>query len=237
MNDAASAASVDNGESSGSAVRYYKRDFWIKENQKHIPAHYRLQKASRIVNKVAAGRECSVLDVGCGPATLMKLMQPNVHYYGIDIAIHDPAPNLIEADLLESPIKFGDRRFDIVLAQGVFEYFGDFQSQKLAEIADLLEDNGTFIVTYTNFGHRKRHIYEPFSNVQAMDEFRNSLQVYFNIDRSFPTSHNWYGGQPTRKLVKAANMHVNVNIPFVSPRLAVEYFLICSVRAGRSGPS
>ena len=233
MDGSVSGEGIAPGEGSGSAVRYYKRDFWIKENLKHVPPHYRLQKAARIVNRIAAGKECDLLDVGCGPATLMRLLQKNIHYYGIDIAIHDPAPNLIEADLLEAPIKFGDKRFDIILAQGVFEYVGDFQSQKFAEIAQLLNDGGTFILTYTNFGHHKKHIYEPFSNVQSLDDFRKSLTRYFNIDRSFPTSHNWYGGQPSRKLIKTANMHINMNIPVISPMLAVEYFFICSARSSR----
>ena len=45
-------------------------------------------------------------------------------YYGIDLAVHDQGPNLIEADLLKSPIRFADKKFDIVLAQGFFEYMG-----------------------------------------------------------------------------------------------------------------
>ena len=47
----------------------------------------------------------------------MPLLRPNIQYHGIDIAIHDPAPNLIEADFLEVPIQFGDKHFDIILAQ------------------------------------------------------------------------------------------------------------------------
>ena len=230
MNDPASGESIAPGESAGSTVQYYKRDFWIKENLKHVPPHYRLQKAARIVNGIARGKECDLFDVGCGPATLKHLLTKNIHYYGIDIAIHDPAPNLIEADFLETPIKFGDKRFDVILAQGVFEYIGDFQDQKFAEVAGLLNDQGTFIVTYTNFGHRDKQIYEPFSNVRPLDDFRRSLNHYFDIKRFFPASHNWHGGQPTRKLLKAANMHINMNVPFISPTLAVEYFFICSSR-------
>ena len=86
-----------------------------------------------------------VLDVGCGPASLMPLLRSNIQYYGIDIAIHDPAPNLIEADLLETPIWFNDKRFHIVVAQGVFEYFGTSQSQKFTEIRTLLADGGKFL--------------------------------------------------------------------------------------------
>lgn len=208
----------------------HKRDFWINENRKHIPEHYRLQKCGRIVNALVAGKECDLLDVGCGPATLMRVLQRNIHYHGIDIAIQDPAPNLLESDILTAPIRFGGKRFDIVVAQGLFEYVGTHQSQKFREIAQILRGNGTFIVSYTNFNHRARQIIEAFSNVQPLDEFRGELARHFTIDRYFPASHNWYGGQPTRKLVKQVNMRVNANIPVVSPRLAVEYFFVCSRR-------
>ena len=133
------------------AARYYKRAFWSKENLKFNEPWYRLQKSARIIGRLAQGRECSLLDIGCGPGTLGRLLPENVDYYGIDIAIHDPAPNLLEADILERPISFGDRRFDIVIAQGVFEYLGDRQSQKFSEISQLLHNDGTFVVSYTNF--------------------------------------------------------------------------------------
>ena len=227
MNDPASAAGLATGETANS----YKRDFWIKENQKHVPAHYRLQKAARILNRAAAGRECDLLDVGCGPATLMRLLQKNIHYYGIDIAIHDPAPYLIETDFLENPIGFDGQRFDIISAQGVFEYMGSAQSRKFSEIARLLKEHGKFVLSYTNFGHHDKYVFEAFSNVQPIGDFRQSLGRYFTIDRCFPASHNWHGGQPNRKLIKAANMQLNANIPFISPRLAVEYFFICSPRS------
>jgi SAM-dependent methyltransferase len=216
------------------AARYHKKDFWSKENLNFSEPHYRHEKVAQIVNRLAAGRECMLLDVGCGPAALMRLLPPNVQYYGIDIAIQNPAPNLIEADFLETPIRFGDKRFDIITALGFFEYAGDFQSQKFDEIAQLLNENGRFIVSYWNFGHRNTSIYWAFSNVQPLDDFRRSLSRYFTIDRSFPASHNWKHGWPGRKLNKAINMHVNMNIPFISPILAVEYFFICSPRNPRA---
>src|SRR5262249_43996585 len=122
---------------SGSNIgrRLHKKDFWSKENLKYSRPHYRLEKSARIINRLAQGRRCTLLDVGCGPATLASLLRPNIQYYGIDIAISDPAPNLIEADILEAPIQFENKRFDIILAQGVFEYIGNFQAQKFAEIA------------------------------------------------------------------------------------------------------
>ena len=211
----------------------HKKDFWSTENLKYSRPHYRLEKSARVINRLARGRRCTLLDVGCGPATLMSLLGPNIQYYGIDIAIHDPAPNLIEADFLETPIRFDDKRFDIILAQGVFEYMGNFQAQKFAEIAGLLNDRGIFVVSYVNFNHRERYIYEPYSNVQTLNDFRQSLAQHFQIHKFFPTSHNWNHSEPNRKLLKAANMHININIPFVSRALAVEYFFVCSAHATR----
>lgn len=216
-------------------VQYYKRDFWSQENLKHSRPHFRLEKAARIIERIAHGRALDVLDVGCGPAALMQVLPGNVRYYGIDIAIHEQAPNLREADFLETPIDFDGRSFDLVIAQGVFEYVGTFQLQKFAEIRDILRADGTFVVTYTNFGHRQKEVYFPYSNIQPLAQFRAELSRYFSIERSFPASHNWHHGQPTRPLAKALNRRVSVGIPFISPVLAVEYFFVCSPRARQAG--
>jgi len=221
------------GRDNADAVEYHKKNLWKTENANYSEPHYRLEKAARIANKIARGKECALLDVGCGPATLSRLLAPTIEYYGIDIAIQVPAPNLLEADLLESPIKFGDRRFDIVLAQGFFEYAGSFQSQKFAEIAQLLTGDGKFVLSYVNFGHRERDIYWLYNNTQPLDNFRENLARHFKICRFFPTSHNWKHSEPNRKIVKAANMHFNANIPFISPMFAVEYFFICSLPLSR----
>ena len=71
-----------------------------------------------MVNRIARGKDCDLLDVGCGPAALMRLLQKNIHYYGIDIAIHDSAPNLLQTDFVENPIKFENHRFDIIRRPG-----------------------------------------------------------------------------------------------------------------------
>lgn len=224
-----SSADVD-ASARESIADVYKRDFWIKENQKHIPAHYRLRKSARIINAIAGREECDLLDVGCGPATLLLLLQPNIHYYGIDIAIHDPMPNLIETDILKEPIRFDGRRFDIVAALGLFEYMGARQDEKFHEIAQLLGEHGRFLLTYTNFGHRDMRIFEAFSNIRPLEDFRQSLARHFTIDKCFPTSYNWHGGQPVRALLQSVNMPVRANIPLVGTRLAVEYFFVCSRR-------
>jgi cyclopropane fatty-acyl-phospholipid synthase-like methyltransferase len=212
-----------------------RQDFWRKENLNFSKPHYRLEKARRIIEKVAKGKECTLLDLGCGPATLMHMLPPSVHYYGIDIAIQQPAPNLLEADIIRTPIRFGDMRFDVVHAQGIFEYVGDVQSQKFAEIAALLTDGGVFIASYWNFGHRDPQEYFAHSNIQTIAEFRADLSRHFIIDRFFPASHNLHQHWPGRKLSRAVSLRLNVNIPVVSPMLAVEYFACCHARGSAPG--
>ena len=228
MSDSASNKSTVPEDDAGNTL--YKKDFWNEENLKYSRPHYRMEKAARLINRLAQGQQRTLLDVGCGPATLRSLLKPNIQYYGIDIAIHDPAPNLIESDFLEEPVRFNDKRFDIVIAQGVFEYVGKFQSQKFAEIAQLLNKDGIFVVSYVNFDHRHKDVYWPYSNVQPFKDFRRSLAQHFKILRYFPTSYNWNHWEPGRKLVRSANMHINVNVPVIGPVLAVEYFVVCSAR-------
>jgi len=230
VDNPANGADALSAERTDGTVRYYKRDFWGEENLKFVTPHFRMVKCARLVNKAARGRQCDLVDIGCGPGALSRLLDPNISYYGIDIAIHHPAPNLIEADLVQEPIRFGDRLFDIVVAQGFFEYVGTVQEVKFAEIKEVMHPNGTFIASYTNFGHRDRNIYWPYSNMQPLANFRSSLERYFRIHRSFPASHNWGHGQPVKPLMKALQGPVNANVPLLSPILAVEYFFICSPR-------
>jgi SAM-dependent methyltransferase len=198
---------------------------------KYVEPHFRLTKAARIINRLARGKECDLLDVGCGPAALAELLDKNIRYYGIDIAIHEPAPHLIESDFVENPIIFGEKKFDIIVAQGVFEYIGTAQAQKFSEIARLLKPGGRFFATYVNFGHRNRNIYWPYNNVQSFDDFHAGLAQYFHVHTFHPTSHRWHHDEPRTRLKKAIQMHINLNIPYVSRRFAVEYFFICSARA------
>ena len=89
-------------------------------------------------------------------------------------------------------------------------------------------------MSYINFGHWKQDVYRAYSNVQPLQDFRQSLEQNFVVGAERPASHNWHHGQPTRSLVKLANMHVNLNVPLLSPKLAVEYFFLCSPRPDQS---
>lgn len=209
-------------------VKYYKKDFWAEENLKYAKPHFRLRKVARVISGQARNQQYSLLDVGCGPGALGSLMPSNVQYYGIDISIPEPAQNLLEVDILENPIGFHGMKFDLVVAQGLFEYMGEHQSQKFAEIAEVLKDNGKFIVTYMNFDHRQQQIYWPYSNVQPASDFRRDLGRYFKIQRRFAGAHNWNQSQPRRRMMTLAQDRLDVYVPIVSPLLAVDFFYICS---------
>jgi SAM-dependent methyltransferase len=210
--------------------RYDKRDFWIQENLNYVEPHFRLQKVGKLINQMAGPRECDLLDVGCGPAALSRVISPNIRYFGIDIAIHSRASNLREVDFVERPIAFEEKKFDFIVAQGVFEYIGKVQSQKLAEIASLLRKQGTFLTSYVNFDHREARIYGPYNNVQPLDQFKKSLEECFHIHRMLPTSHHIHHHEPSRWYMKKIQMLINVNVPIVSRRLAVEYLFLCSAK-------
>jgi SAM-dependent methyltransferase len=212
------------------AARYYKRDFWINENLSYVKPHFRLEKCSRLVNDIAKGRKCDLLDVGCGPATLKHFLTENINYYGIDIAIQSPAPYLMQADFVDGKIGFRDKRFDIIVAQGVFEYVGHTQSEKFAEIRQALKDDGAFVATYVNFNHWNRDQYVIYNNVQPAKEFRKSLERQFHVKRCFATSHHWHHHEPNRSYMKALQMPFELNIPVLSRLFAIEYFFICSPR-------
>ena len=220
-------------------AQYYKRDFWQVENRKYANPGFRMLKTSGLLRQLAreSGRQCDLLDVGCGPAALGRLTGPDIRYHGIDIALAPDLqgagamPNLREVDFLQAPIGFDDKKFDFVVALGVFEYVGEFQQQKIAEIADLLNPGGKFIVSYVNFAHRKRDIYWPYSNVRDIAEFRSGLAEHLDVIRYFPVGHNWNHSEPRRPLLQAVQLHFNARIPLVSPMLAVEYLFVCGRRA------
>jgi len=212
--------------------KFLDKSYWLDENARYAKPHIRLEKCARIVNRLSEGRVCDMLDVGCGPAILGTLLGPNIAYYGIDIAIHNPAPNLLEFDFAKGKIGFQNRTFDIVVAAGVFEYMGSEQKRKLDDIRSILRANGRFVATYTNFHHLNNNSeFYPYNNILPIKDFMADLQTYFHIVNWFPASHNWdVSLGSTRKLLRTINMNLNFNIPVFSRLFAVSYFFICSPR-------
>jgi SAM-dependent methyltransferase len=206
------------------------RDYWAEETLLYSEPHFRLIKSARIFNKLSRGRESELLDVGCGPGTLNALLGDNFSYYGIDICIQDPAPNLAEFDVAERPIEFEDKKFDFVAAFGFFEYMGELQQKKMKEIRQNLKPTGKFVTSFVNFEHRDigASIHPAYNNIVPLGEFAKDLGEFFHIDRCFPTSHNWHASEPRRDWLMKLQLPLEPSIPAVSPLLAVEYFFICS---------
>jgi SAM-dependent methyltransferase len=208
--------------------KFGPKDYWIVENLKYSEPSFRLFKCARMINQLAKGIECSLLDVGCGPGALRSVLAPNISYYGVDIAIHQPAEYLREVDIAHEKIAFDNMRFDFVTAMGFFEYMGGKQKVKFEEIRAVLKDDGKFILSYVNFDFYRRKIWPNYNNIQSITKMRKSLNEVFRVERCFPASHHWRQKQPGRYSLRALQMHVNYNIPLVSPLFAVEYFFVCS---------
>jgi len=210
------------------AANYRDRDYWIVENALYAEPSFRLKKCAAIIHKMAGAQQCSLLDVGCGPAALRPLLRSNIDYCGIDIAIHQPAPFLREIDIAQKPIAFDNRSFNFVTALGFFEYMGGKQSSKFLEIRKILKDDGRFILSYINFGHFRGRVWPNYNNVQSVSEMKKALSEYYRVDTCFPVSHHWRHKQPGRHSLRSLQMLGNFNIPFFSSLMAVEYFFICS---------
>lgn len=207
---------------------YHKKDLWAVENRKYTEPHLRLLKVARVVNDLAGQSPTELLDVGCGPGTLQKFLRPNIVYHGVDISIPNPGPRMAERDILAGPIAFEAKRFGLVVAQGLFEYLGDHQSEKLAEISRLLAPGGTLLASYVNFDHRRPTVYELYNNVRAPGAFEADLERYFTVRRRIPTSHNWQHQEPAKWPAKPLNLRLDASVPWLTRKLAVQYLFLCS---------
>ena len=207
---------------------YFKKDFWIQQNLLYSKPNFRARKCARLVNQMSQGRPRDLLDIGCGPAALRDLLDPNIRYFGIDIALHEPAPYLLELDFAQNPISFHNRRFDFIVALGVFEFMGQNQSRKFAEIRDILKGDGKLIVSYINFNFFRTRVSPYYNNIQSVAEMKENLERVFQVVRCFPASHHWRFRQPGKYAFPAIQMRLNRSIPLISSWLALEYFFVCS---------
>ena len=214
---------------------YRSKGYWVVQNRQYAEPSFRLFKCARMLNELANGKPCGVLDLGCGPGALRSLLAPNLDYHGIDIALQGPAPFLRELDFARNAISYDGRHFDFIVALGVLEYMGALQEDKFLEILDILKPDGKFIMSYINFGHLGRRIWPNYNNVRPVSSMAESLNKVFRLERCFPASHHWRQKQPGRFALRKLQMHINFNIPVVSPLFAVEYFFVCSPKKARAG--
>ena len=204
------------------------RDYWSIENLKYVEPHFRLQKIARTLVRLAQGKNSDLLDIGCGPAALAKLLPSIFNYFGIDIAIRAPAPNLIELDIINDEIVFANKNFDFVVASGLFEYLGKHQRKKLAEIRHVTRDSGYFVMSYVNFGHLSKRIWPNYSNVQPIALIRKDIESFFVITGMFSTFHNRVGTEPKRRIIQQIQAGLGFSLPIISPLFAVEFIFVCA---------
>jgi len=133
------------------AAAYWNRRIWDFDQ-----LHPRLILIRNLIDTILKPGS-QLLDVGCGAATFRRILQHDIEYFGVDIAgdaiesFHDPI-HFEAIDFNVNPECFSDKKFDIVVCSGVFEYvqqpdrFIEFLGQKLV-------DAGHLILTYTNRQH------------------------------------------------------------------------------------
>lgn len=98
-----------------------------------------------------------LLDVGCGLGTMKQLLPETVEYFGIDIASdviklkNDPA-HFEVVDLNGLPQCFGERKFELAICSGIFEYI-QYPKTFLRFLSDKIINGGYLIITYNNRQH------------------------------------------------------------------------------------
>lgn len=208
---------------------FKKKQYWIKENYKYKDVHFRLEKIAKIINGKSK-RSADLLDIGCGTATLSNLIREDINYFGIDIAPHTKESNIKELDIVNSVIKFDERKFDVIVASGIFEYLGGYHKEKMHEISGILEEEGFFIVSFSNMKHIKKPKYSSWNNYDGISDFKKNLEEYFKVIDYYPAYHNIKYDEISNAFGKYLARKININLPFISERLGIDFIFICTTR-------
>ncbi|MFA6393954.1 MAG: class I SAM-dependent methyltransferase [Patescibacteria group bacterium] len=169
--------------------------YWSIESLKYQKPHERIRKIYREIIKGSTSG--SVLDIGCGPASLALLLQSgNFKYSGVDVFKQNiPSGRYRVFDLEHddfSNFPF-DEIFDVVVISGVIEYLSIERVRELLKYLRLkLSDRNTkIIITYTNFSHYSRKIatYHPrWVMIKKIDDIREEFRAAgFSIVRFYPS--------------------------------------------------
>ncbi len=132
--------------------------YWNSRTLDFQKVHPRLRIIRRLFDAIPA-QVRTVLDVGCGPATIRDILPSHIEYFGVDFAqvvidaFRDPVHYEV-ADINASPRCFGARRFDVIICSGIFEYVKD-----PVAFVEFLEAKshvgGHLLLSYTNRQHYK----------------------------------------------------------------------------------
>lgn len=137
----------------------------------------------------------SVLDVGCGPADILKYLPTNITYTGVDFE-----PSYIEAAQKKygnrgkficsdvSEIDHGQNQFDVIYLGGVLHHLEDQQVLNLlGKLKKLLKPKGYFFSNDPCFQDGQNPIAKFIiskdrgQNVRQVDGYRNLLKTVFPV--------------------------------------------------------
>lgn len=131
---------------------------WNDRARAFSSPHPRLRLIAGMV-AILPGDPLTLLDLGCGPATLETLLPSHIRYFGADVAgevvPHATAPERLEvADLNTGEEPFPGRRFDVVVASGIFEYIRD-PAAFMALLRRKVAPDGHLVLSYLNRQHHR----------------------------------------------------------------------------------
>ena len=164
-----------------------------------------------LVNVIDANPGCKILDIGCGPASILNHLN-DVQYYGIDISdkyiktaqqTFGSKGTFYCASVDDFPT-FSDAKFDRILLIGVLHHLADVQiSNMIPSITKLLAPGGKIISLDGVFIKRQNPItrlllmMDRGKNVRYEDGYLNLLQPFVEISNTLirkdllriPSSH------------------------------------------------
>ncbi|WP_284352581.1 class I SAM-dependent methyltransferase [Roseisolibacter agri] len=101
----------------------------------------------------------TLLDLGCGPAALRRLLPADIAYYGADLTAEALPPGresdrFAVADLNADADPFPGRTFDVLVVSGMFEYVRDPRAF-LTLVRRKTRPGGHLVLTYLNRWHHR----------------------------------------------------------------------------------
>lgn len=183
-------------------------DYWSAESQKYVQPHCRIKKIARELKFI--DDRTTILDIGCGPAPLAKLLtDAQVKYYGVDVFNQDGFPgyykkfDLSQDDFSVFPFK---QYFTNIVMSGVLEYLSPVRaSALLAYVVENLSNSDTqFVISFTNFSHYSRAVatYHPeWKNIMSVEDFIvTSQNAGLQLVRYYPSYYLVFGRRIDLKL-------------------------------------
>jgi len=170
-----------------------------------------MRKVARMVSRLAGDREYDLLDVGCGPGTLQRLMPSNVPI----TASTSQSPRLRITCLRRiswKPRSTSGIRFDFVVAQGISSTWAS-TSHRIRRDRRTPQARRQVRAHVPELRPQATRGLLAVQQCPAPGQLPRDLSRFFKINRSFPLSHNWNHSQPRRPLMKASQAHINLNVP------------------------